>query len=137
MVDAITKAADRLGVSILPVFVKQGTFDRSDDNDAKVGQSFSDYICALHPRGKPCSTRADNEPVKNITLLRPIFNYHLEEVKCSKNPTLHLVAINPLATGSSFVKLSNWMVLIRNGLYRGFTVVGKGLSHTFCINGSL
>ena len=36
MIDTITKQASWLGVCVLPVFVKSGTFDRADDTDSKV-----------------------------------------------------------------------------------------------------
>ena len=36
MIDATTKQASRIGVCLLPVFVKYATLDRADDTDSKV-----------------------------------------------------------------------------------------------------
>ena len=36
MIDATTKQASRIGVCVLPVFVKYATLDRADDSDSKV-----------------------------------------------------------------------------------------------------
>ena len=43
IIDSVTRQAFRLGMAVLPVFVKPGTFDRADDLDSKV----YDFISSL------------------------------------------------------------------------------------------
>ena len=52
MIDSITKQGSILGVSVLPVFVKTGTWDKADVSDAQVYKFSSSSLAPIRGEGR-------------------------------------------------------------------------------------